>query len=88
MRERPIGDLLEALYQLGVDARSEQNNGCPPIVMNTRGLPGGTIRVRSDVSSQFLSGLLMVAPYASEPLTIEIEGGLVSVPYVTTSMGC
>jgi len=86
MRERPIRDLLEALQALGVDARSEQGTGCPPVVLNARGLPGGSVCVRGEVSSQFLSALLMAAPYAERPLTIEVEGSLVSTPYVAMTV--
>ncbi len=82
MRERPIRDLLAALGSLGVHARSEAGSGCPPVVIETAGLAGGVARVRGDVSSQFLSGLLLAAPYARERLEIEIEGELVSRPYV------
>src|SRR6202043_1619668 len=64
MRERPIEDLLAALRQLGAHARAERGNGCPPVVIEANGLPGGTVRVKGDVSSQFLSALLMAAPYA------------------------
>jgi len=82
MRERPIEDLLIALRQLGVNARSELGNGCPPVVVESEGLPGGQVRIRGDVSSQFLSALLMVAPYAREDVTIYVDGTLVSEPYV------
>src|SRR2546423_13275179 len=60
MRERPIGDLLSALNQLGVEAVSE--SGCPPVTIRANGLQGGRISLRGNVSSQFLSALLMVAP--------------------------
>jgi 3-phosphoshikimate 1-carboxyvinyltransferase len=83
MRPRPIQDLIDALTQLGVDLQSEAGNGCPPVVVHARGLAGGHVTIRGDVSSQFLSGLLMTAPYAQSELTIDIEGGLVSEPYVT-----
>lgn len=82
MRERPIEDLLVALRQLGVDARSENNNGCPPVIIETTGLKGGHVRIRGDISSQFLSGLLMAVPLAKTDTTIEVEGALVSRPYV------
>lgn len=82
MRERPIADLLSALSQLGVEAKSESDNGCPPVLVETKGLAGGTVRIRGDVSSQFLSGLLMAAPLAREDVTIEMDGPLVSWPYV------
>jgi 3-phosphoshikimate 1-carboxyvinyltransferase len=86
MRERPIEDLLAALRQLGVQARSELGNGCPPVVIAANGLNGGLVRIRGDVSSQFLSGLLMVAPLARSATTIEIAGSLVSQPYVAMTV--
>jgi 3-phosphoshikimate 1-carboxyvinyltransferase len=88
MRERPIEDLLTALRQLGVDARSEAGNGCPPVVIETTGLMGGHVRIKGDVSSQFLSALLMAVPLAQGDTNIEIEGSIVSRPYVdmTVSM--
>jgi 3-phosphoshikimate 1-carboxyvinyltransferase len=86
MRERPIEDLLDALRQLGVDARSENGNGCPPVVIAGNGLPGGSVRVRGDVSSQFLSGLMLAAPFARGPVTLSVEGPLVSRPYVDMTL--
>jgi 3-phosphoshikimate 1-carboxyvinyltransferase len=82
MRERPIEGLLAALRQLGVNAYSESGNGCPPVIVEGGGLRGGTVHLKGDVSSQFLSGLMMVAPFAEEDITILVEGGLVSLPYV------
>ena len=82
MRERPIGDLLEALKQLGAVALSENGNGCPPVVVHANGLPGGTAKIRGDISSQFLSGLLMTAPCARAAVGLVIDGPLVSQPYV------
>ncbi len=86
MRERPIGDLLDSLAQLGVDARSESGTGCPPVVIEAAGLPGRAATIRGDVSSQFLSGLLMAAPYARGPLELTIAGPLVSQPYVQMTL--
>jgi 3-phosphoshikimate 1-carboxyvinyltransferase len=82
MRQRPIGDLLDALNQLGADCRSEANNGCPPVVMNANGLRGGETKIHGDISSQYLSGLLMAAPYAEREVEIVVDGELVSKPYV------
>ncbi|MHB1425818.1 MAG: 3-phosphoshikimate 1-carboxyvinyltransferase [Gemmataceae bacterium] len=82
MRERPIADLLDALRQLGVRANSLNGNGCPPVVIETEGLQGGNARIRGEISSQFLSGLLMAAPFARHPITLAVEGRLVSRPYV------
>jgi 3-phosphoshikimate 1-carboxyvinyltransferase len=86
MRQRPIGDLLDALNQLGARAKSENDNGCPPVVVHANGLPGGTTTVRGDISSQFLSGLLMAAPAALSPVVLEIDGPLVSQPYVRMTL--
>jgi 3-phosphoshikimate 1-carboxyvinyltransferase len=86
MRERPIGDLLDALRQLGVRASSEAGNGCPPVVVESEGLPGGDVRLRGDVSSQFLSGLLLAAPFAQDEVRVEVEGVLVSEPYVAMTL--
>jgi 3-phosphoshikimate 1-carboxyvinyltransferase len=82
MRERPIGDLIEALRELGVDIRSEADNGCPPVVVHADGLRGGRADVRGDISSQFLSGVMLAAPYADQPATLAVQGRLVSIPYV------
>jgi 3-phosphoshikimate 1-carboxyvinyltransferase len=84
MRERPIRDLLDALAELGANAESA--TGCPPVKVRATGLPGGRAQVKGDVSSQFLSGLLMVAPYARSPLEIEVAGELNSKPYVDMTL--
>src|SRR5207248_3369599 len=86
MRQRPISDLLDALGRLGVRATSERGDGCPPVVIETDGLKGGKVRIKGDVSSQFLSGLLMAAPLAKSAVTIEVEGKLVSIPYVEMTL--
>lgn len=86
MRERPIRDLLSSLSQLGVPATSEAGNGCPPVILEAAGLPGGRATIRGDVSSQFLSGLLMAAPYARSPVQLTISGQLVSQPYVRMTL--
>jgi 3-phosphoshikimate 1-carboxyvinyltransferase len=86
MRERPMEDLLTALRQLGVRAFSERGNGCPPVVVEANGLSGGRVCIRGDVSSQFLSGLLLAAPRARGDVEIEVAGPLVSEPYVAMTM--
>ncbi len=82
MRERPIADLIDSLQQLGVSANSETNNGCPPVVVEASGLRGGPSTVRGDVSSQFLSGLLLASPAADSTVEICVSGELVSKPYI------
>jgi 3-phosphoshikimate 1-carboxyvinyltransferase len=84
MRERPIQDLLDTLTEkLGVRAISEMGNGCPPVQIVANGKwRRGTITVRSSVSSQFLSGLLLAAPFADHETEFYPDGELVSEPYV------
>jgi 3-phosphoshikimate 1-carboxyvinyltransferase len=86
MQERPIEDLLMALRQLGADVVSELGTGCPPVVVRANGLPGGRATVAGDISSQFLSGLLMAAPYADADVELVVEGPLVSLPYVEMTL--
>jgi 3-phosphoshikimate 1-carboxyvinyltransferase len=86
MRERPMGDLLAALRQLGVRVSSEQGNEYPPIIVQANGLQGGQVQISGEVSSQFLSGLLMVAPLAAKDIRIHVKGVLVSKLYVDMTM--
>ena len=90
MRERPVQDLLDALNQVrGVRAYSEAQNGCPPVVVENAGQASAdSITVRSAVSSQFLSGLLMAAPnFASEEwVDVRVPGPLVSEPYIEMTL--
>ena len=89
MRERPIGDLVDSLTQLGAriepfhnsEFRIHNSKICPPIKIIASGLPGGKTQIAGDISSQFLSALLMVAPYAKTPIEIELATDLNSKPY-------
>ena len=80
MRERPIRDLLDALSQLGVETSCP--SGCPPVTIRAKGLRGGSAVISGEVSSQFLSGLLMVAPCAGSSVEIILKNDLNSKPYV------
>ncbi len=82
LRERPMGELLNGLGELGVKAYSQKGDDCPPVIVDSRGLKGGTARINGRESSQFVSGLLMVAPYALRDVHIEVTGPLSSKPYV------
>jgi 3-phosphoshikimate 1-carboxyvinyltransferase len=84
--QRPIQDLLDALVGLGVEASSEHHNGCPPVVVQARGLAGGPTQVAGGVSSQFLSALLLIAPFAARDVEITVLGELVSKPYVDITL--
>src|SRR5262245_25265690 len=86
MRERPIGDLTAALAALGARVRCEFENGCPPVVVEGSGIIGGKAQVGGETSSQFLRALLMAAPAAFEPVTIEVAGTLVSEPYAAMTV--
>ena len=89
MRQRPIGDLLDALSQLGA-AVAPLNLGasavCPPIKVTANGLAGGPVRIAGNISSQYLSALLMVAPYAKAPVDIELTTELNSKPFVDMTL--
>jgi 3-phosphoshikimate 1-carboxyvinyltransferase len=82
MRQRPIEDLLVALRQLGVGAVSEAGNGCPPVVIETQGWGGAFAYIRGNVSSQFLSGLMLAAPFAPRATEVVFNETLVSQPYL------
>ncbi len=82
MRQRPIEPLLEALRGWGVDAKSLDATGCPPVKIMTSGVNGGATKIDARKSSQFLSALMLIAPCAKSPCQIEIINGLVSRPYV------
>lgn len=82
MRSRPIQPLLDALQALGANAVSEAGNGCPPVSIQGGGLAGGRVQMAGDQSSQYFSALLMAAPYARTDVVIDVEGDLVSKPYM------
>jgi 3-phosphoshikimate 1-carboxyvinyltransferase len=86
MRERPIEDLLNGLSALGIKAYSIEKNGCPPVMVESQGLTGGKAQIKGDESSQFLSALLMIAPYAHEDVHVEIIGHMASKPYVDITL--
>ncbi len=82
MRKRPMADLLEGLRALGAQADSKDGNGYPPVIIESQGLRGGMAKIKGGESSQFLSALLMVAPYALGDVCVEVMGNLSSKPYV------
>jgi 3-phosphoshikimate 1-carboxyvinyltransferase len=86
MQERPIADLLEALNQLGAEVTSVHGNGCPPVRLGAHRLRGGMAMISGAISSQFLSALLMVSPYAEQDVTLVVRDTLVSVPYVDLTL--
>jgi 3-phosphoshikimate 1-carboxyvinyltransferase len=82
MQKRPIQPLLDALNTLGARASSVRDTGCPPIRVAANGLRGGTVKMRGDLTSQVFSALLMSAPYFERGIRLEVEGELVSKPYL------
>ncbi|QYJ77335.1 3-phosphoshikimate 1-carboxyvinyltransferase [Shewanella acanthi] len=86
MEERPIGDLVDALRQLGANVDYLKNEGFPPLTINATGLSGGNVEIAGDLSSQFLTALLMVAPLAKDSVNIHVKGELVSKPYIDITL--
>ncbi len=80
LRQRPMGPLIDALVQLG--ARLESDGGALPVVVRGRRLAGGRVAIRPEVSSQFVSALLLAAPLMREGLEIRADGNLPSRPYI------
>ncbi|MBI3174826.1 MAG: 3-phosphoshikimate 1-carboxyvinyltransferase [Chloroflexi bacterium] len=84
MRERPIGDLVQSLTQLGATVHGQRST--VPLKIIAHGLPGGKTQIAGNISSQFLSALLMVTPYAQAPIEIELSTDLNSKPYVDMTL--
>ena len=86
MHERPIDPLMSALKGWGVDIESVHGTGCPPLQIRANGLAGGETILPEGKSSQYLSSLLLVAPYARKPATLKVEGEVLSKPYVAMTL--
>ena len=86
MRERPMGELIDALRQLGASIDEMGSKGCVPLRVDGGSLIGGRCTLRGDVSSQFVSALLMIGPARGAGVEIEIAGDLVSKPYVDITL--
>ena len=87
MHERPIADLVDGLRDLGGDIRYLGNDGFPPLEVHPAAIHGGRrIAVRGDVSSQFLTALLMALPMLPEATTVEVTGELISKPYIEITL--
>jgi 3-phosphoshikimate 1-carboxyvinyltransferase len=85
LNKRPIGDLVDALRQLGADIAYLEKEGFPPVRVTSSKLSPGTIRMQGGVSSQFLSAILMVSPHIGE-LKVEVRGEQISKPYLIMTM--
>jgi 3-phosphoshikimate 1-carboxyvinyltransferase len=86
MYERPIGDLIAALNRLGADVSCIEKEGYPPVAVKASGIKGGKVSVAGNISSQYISSLLLTGPYSSEGIEIVVEGELVSKPYVDLTL--
>ena len=87
MHERPIGDLIDALRQIGADVEYLQNEGFPPLHIRPAAIrSGGEISIRGNVSSQFLTALLMAIPLTGAATTIRVIGELISKPYIEITL--
>ncbi|MBU1151480.1 3-phosphoshikimate 1-carboxyvinyltransferase, partial [Patescibacteria group bacterium] len=80
MRQRPIKELSDALNQLGADTKTTKN--CPPVKIQPKIPEGGTVKIRGDLSSQYISALMMIAPHTKKPTKIQIEQKTCSKPYI------
>ena len=86
MWERPIKDLVDALRALGAEVRYLKAEGYPPLRIHADGLPGGNVKIRGNISSQYLTGLLLAAPLCEGDMAIEVDGELVSKPYISMTI--
>jgi 3-phosphoshikimate 1-carboxyvinyltransferase len=86
MRERPIGELLDALRALGADVEAVRGNGCPPVRVQAAGLDGGEAVVDASRSGQFLSALLMIGAYTQRGVRLTVAGHLASPPYIDMTL--
>ena len=82
MRQRPMGPLVEALRSLGASIEPLEREGFLPLRVEGRTLRGGTVRIRGDVSSQFLSALLLVSPLVPGGIELSVDGPLASASYL------
>ncbi len=87
MHERPIKDLVDALQQIGCQIEYKNNAGFPPLLISPANVDlSQPIKIRSDVSSQFLTALLMALPLSGKPATIDVVGELISKPYIEITL--
>ena len=86
MSERPIAHLVDALRQLGANVEYLQTAGNPPVKIRAAGLKGGRVSIRGNISSQYLTALLLASPLAQQDIVIEVEGDLVSKPYIDMTL--
>ena len=86
MQQRPIGTLVEALRTLGADITYINKEGYPPLRIHGRKLQGGSLEVKADISSQYISALLMIGPCLAEGLTLRLIGEIASRSYIELTL--
>ncbi|MEZ4879389.1 MAG: 3-phosphoshikimate 1-carboxyvinyltransferase [Chitinophagales bacterium] len=86
MQQRPIKILVDALNSLGADISYTNNTGFPPLRITGKKLSGGKIILPADISSQYISAILMIAPLLENGLTMQLEGEIVSIPYIEMTL--
>ncbi|MBO55611.1 MAG: 3-phosphoshikimate 1-carboxyvinyltransferase [Dehalococcoidia bacterium] len=86
MYERPIKDLVDALQQLGSDIKYLANDGFPPLIINANGIKGGQVNIKGNISSQYLTAMLLASPLSQLPIQINVVGELVSKPYIDMTL--
>lgn len=86
MQQRPIQILVNALRTLGADINYTNNDGFPPLRISGKNLEGGKISLNGDVSSQYISALLMIAPILKKGLSLTLTGELISIPYINLTL--
>lgn len=87
LMQRPMGELIEALKQLGAQISTNDNTGNGPLFITGKTLQGGSIAIDASTSSQFITALMLVAPYFKEGLTIDLKGKVVSLTYIKMTLG-
>jgi len=86
MEERPIKDLIDALVQCGASVTYLKTPGFPPLEIKANGLTGGLVTIKGNISSQFLTAMLMATPLAKGNTVIQVDGELVSKPYIDITL--
>jgi len=86
MKNRPIGVLVDALRNLGADIEYVEKEGYPPLRITGRSLTGGMLEIAGDVSSQYISALLMIGPVLEDGLELRLTGDIISRPYIDLTL--
>ena len=86
MQERPIGVLVDALRKLGAQISYEKKEGYPPLRISGKALKGGAVSLPANISSQYISALLLIAPHLEEGLSLTLEGEITSLPYLKMTL--